>query len=145
MLIKIVTHYKLNKYNTIDNCIDTSAYYSILALARKELYYIADGNSKNKDVGIDNSKDKDISADNSKNKNTNTDNFKDKDVSVDNFKDKDISIDNSTGENNLDLNNNTNQEAIVSDQVPNNKNILAVSNIEHKGTRQTVNNIFISF
>ena len=53
--IKIITYYKLNKYNTINNRIDTSAYYSILALACKELYYIAGGDFKDKDASIDNS------------------------------------------------------------------------------------------
>jgi hypothetical protein len=101
-LIKIVTHYKLNKYNTIDDRIDTSAYYSILALAYKEPYYIAGGNSKDKDISIDNSKDKDVNADNSKDKDANADNSKDKNISVDNSKDKDVSTDNSIGENNLD-------------------------------------------
>ena len=93
-LIKIVMHYKLNKYSTINNRTDTSAYYSILALVRKELYYIAGSNFKDKNISIDNSKDKDVSTNNSKDKNASIDNFKDKDANIDNSKDKDISIDN---------------------------------------------------
>jgi len=121
--MKIVTHYKLNKYNTINNRLDTSAYYSILALAREELYCTADGNSEDKDISIDNPKDKDISVNNPKDKDVSIDNPKDKNVSMDNPKDKDVSIDgpkdkdvstdnpnvdNSIGENNLGRDSNTN-------------------------------------
>jgi len=101
-LIKIVTHYKINKYNTIDDRTDTSAYYSILALTRKEPCYIASSNIKDKDISIDNSKDKDVSADDFKDKDVSADNSKDKDVNTDNSKDKDVSTDNSIEENDLD-------------------------------------------
>jgi hypothetical protein len=121
IFMKIVTHYKLNKYNIIDDYIDISIYYNILPLVCEELYYIANSNfdrgisinyskdedvgvdnSKNKNIGIDDFKDKDISTDNFKNKDISTDNFKDEDISTNNFKDKDIGIDNGVGENDLD-------------------------------------------
>jgi hypothetical protein len=121
VLIKIVIYYKLNKYNIINNHIDTSTYYNILPSVCEELYYIANSDfnrgisinySKDKDVSINNSKDKDISADNSKDKNISTDNFKNKDINTDNSKDKnintnnsknkDIGADNSIKENDLD-------------------------------------------
>jgi hypothetical protein len=163
VLMKIVIHCKLNKYNTINDRTDTSAYYNILPSACEELCHTANSDSnrgvsinhsKDEDVGTDDSEDKDIGADNSKNKNIGTDDSKDenvgvnnsknKDISADDSKDKDIGTDNSTEENNLDWDNNTNQKAIVSDQVPNNKDTLVVSNAGHKGTEQTVSNIPIS-
>ena len=82
IFIKIVIYYKLNNYDTRDDRINTSAYYSILALIYEEVYYIADGDFKDKDVGIDD--------------------FEDKDISVNNFEDKDIGINNSAGESDLD-------------------------------------------
>jgi hypothetical protein len=121
ILIKIVIHCKLNKYNTINDRIDISIYYSILPSMCKKPYYTANGdfnrgisinhsenkdistdNSKNKDIGTDNSKDKDIGIDNFKDKDIGTDNSKDKNISTNNFKNKDIGADNSTGENDLD-------------------------------------------
>jgi hypothetical protein len=127
ILIKIVTHYKLNKYNTINDCIDISAYYNILPLVREELYYITNSNfnggisinhskdkdvgtddSKDEDIGIDNFKDKDVGTDNSKDKDIGANNFKDKDISTNNSKNKDVGADDSTEENNLDWNNNIN-------------------------------------
>jgi hypothetical protein len=121
VFIKIVTYCKLNKYNTIDDYTDISAYYSILPSVYKELCYTANSNSdrgvginysKDKDVSIDDSKDKDIGVNNSKNKDVSADNSKDKDIGIDNSKDKDISAndfknknigtDDSIGENDLD-------------------------------------------
>ena len=55
-LIKIVMYCKLNNYNTINDCIDTNIYYSILVLVRGEPCYIANSNFKDKDIGINNSK-----------------------------------------------------------------------------------------
>jgi hypothetical protein len=121
IFIKIIIYYKLNKYNTINNCIDTSTYYNILPLVYKKLYYIADSDFnrgisinyfKNKDISVDNFKNKNINIDNSKNKNIGIDNFKNKDISTNdsknkdisanNFKNKDIGIDNNIKKNNLD-------------------------------------------
>jgi hypothetical protein len=121
VFMKIVMHCKLNKYNTINNCTDTSAYYNILPLVYKELYYIADSNSdrgisinhfKNKDINTDDSENEDIGTNDSKDKDIGVDDFKDKDISANNSKNKDIStnnsenknvgVDDSTGENDLD-------------------------------------------
>ena len=117
-LIKIITHYKLNKYNTINNHINTSTYHNILALGCKELYYTANSNFKNRGVNVNNFKNKDISTDNfknknisinnSKNKNANADGSKDKNINTDNSKDKNIGTNNNIKENNLNLNNNIN-------------------------------------
>ncbi len=107
-LIKIVIHCKLNKYNTINNRSDTSAYCSILNLVREELYNIADGDFKDENIGIDNPEDKDVSINNPKDKDINIDGTKDKNISVDTPENKDINTDNSAKENDLGRDSNTN-------------------------------------
>ena len=180
-LMKIVTHCKLNKYDTIDDRTDTSAYYSILASAREEPCPTAGGDSEDEDVGVDDSKDEDVSADdsedkdvdaddsededvdaddsedeyvdaddsedeyvdadNSKDEDAGADDSEDKDVGADDSGDEDVGADDSAGENDPDQDSNTNQETIISDQVPNNKDTLAVSDAGYEGTEQTIGNI----
>ena len=66
VLIKIVIYCKLNNYDTINDCIDINAYYSILASARREPYYIVDSNSEDKDISVNDFKNKDVNIDNFK-------------------------------------------------------------------------------
>jgi hypothetical protein len=155
--MKIVTHCKLNDYDTIDERTDTSAYYSILASAREEPCHIADCDSEDEDVGVDDSEDEDVgvdnlaaeddgvddpededvSADSSEDEYVSADDSKDEDVGADDSKDGDVGADNSAGENDPDLDSNTNQETIVINQ----EDTLAVSDAGHEGTKQTVGNI----
>ena len=61
-LMKIVTHCKLNKYDTIDDRTDTSAYCSILASARGGSCRTAGGGSGGGGIGVGDSEGEDVGA-----------------------------------------------------------------------------------
>ena len=61
-LMKIVTHCKLNKYDTIDDRTDTSAYCSILAAARGGSCRTAGGGSGGGGIGVGDPEGEDVGA-----------------------------------------------------------------------------------